>query len=136
MPFNVKRCEIKTFYCGISNNVPNGYSRKGNSYECMKRGFGVGSWQEKKKHLPQKSLQRIKYIGPKYEQNFKDEGINNTDKLVTELCKMSKRKKREFLEDIFTRENNTVDYRGYNNVLLFLHIAGVKNIPSCEIVEE
>lgn len=137
MGFDITACEIRTFYCGKGALPRNkNYTRKGDSYECMKRGFGAGSWSEKKKHLPAKSLQRIKYVGPKFEKNFKNKKINNTDQLVSKLCNKTANQKKNFLEDIFTRANNTVDYRGYNNVLLFLHMADVGRLPKCVIVEE
>lgn len=137
MAFNTERCKIKTFYCG-NGDVPDGniYSRKGTSYECMRKGFGAGSWGEKKQHLPQKSLQRIKYIGPASEKKFKSKNINNTDSLITKMRTLTAAQKKTFLEPIFTRANNTFDYKGYNNVLLFLHVAGVDRLPTCrEYVE-
>lgn len=135
MPFDVHRCKIKTFYCG-KGELPEGYTRKGSGFECLKRGFGAGSWTEKKKDLPEKSLQRIKYVGPVYEKKFKEKKINNTDTLIAKLSTMSADKKKKFLEKIFTRKNNTIDYRGFNTVLLFLHAANVKKLPQCVVVEE
>jgi hypothetical protein len=134
MPFDVSKCEIRTFYCG-KGNIPEGSTRKGNNYECLRRGFGAGKWQERVKNLPAKSLQRIKYVGPKFEKNFKEKNINNTDQLISKLSIKTKDQKKKILEKIFTRKNNTIDYRGYNNVLLFLHVSGVKKLPSCKEIE-
>jgi hypothetical protein len=133
MVFDKSKCEIKTFYCG-KGDVPADSTRRGDNYECLRRGFGAGTWQERKKTLPAKSLQRIKYVGPKFEKNFKDKNINNTDQLISKMSTKTKAQKKSFLEKIFTRENNTIDFRGYNNVLLFLNVSGVKKLPSCEII--
>jgi hypothetical protein len=132
MPFNVNACNIKTFYCGNGDVLDrNIYSRKGTTYECMQKGFGAGSWAERKKHLPAKSLQHIKYVGETFEAKFKQRRIKDTDALVRKLSPMTAAQKKAFLEDIFKRGNGTTEYRGYNNVLLFLNAAGISRLPRC-----
>jgi hypothetical protein len=37
------------FYCGNKKKHPTGYSRVGTRYECMKKGFGAGSYSEKER---------------------------------------------------------------------------------------
>lgn len=39
------------FYCGNKKKSPKGYSRSGSRYECMRKGFGAGSYSERNKIL-------------------------------------------------------------------------------------
>lgn len=50
-------------YCGLEEDLPEGYDRMGNRYECMRKGFGAGVYlvpdhkrekMLKKKHPPAK----------------------------------------------------------------------------------
>lgn len=42
------------FYCGTSNVLPPGYQRKGNQFECMRKGFGACKYNGRQgsKHNP------------------------------------------------------------------------------------
>ena len=39
-----KNLQELPIYCGLQNPIPNGYSRAGNPYECLKKGFGAGMY--------------------------------------------------------------------------------------------
>jgi hypothetical protein len=40
---------MKDFYCGPKYDVPSGYARNGNRYECLRRGVGVGMGIQRRK---------------------------------------------------------------------------------------
>jgi len=137
--FNRGRCSIPTVYCGDKDQIPTTgpsrdthYSRRGTARECLSKGFGAGMITEKLKNLTLNSLQRIKYIGDKYEQKFVDVGITNTDRLVTEMRRLNAENINRVLCEILRRKNGVVDKRAFNSVLLFLDDNGVNNLPECE----
>ena len=56
MTFNKNACIIRKLYCG-DGKIPKDttvkkYSRKGTSYECLKKGFGIADWEHRKKDFP------------------------------------------------------------------------------------
>jgi len=132
MPFDRKKCIFKGVYCGTKQLDRTKYTRKGTGYECLKQGFGAGEYSNRKKSLPENSLQLIKYVGPVFETNFKKKRIGSTTSLINKMRGMSAVEKRNVLKSVFTRSNGCVDYRGYNSLLLFLDSAGVSRLPKCE----
>jgi hypothetical protein len=48
----------KKFYCGNKKRTPKKYSRMGTRYECMKKGFGVGSYIQR-----EEMIQHLKDLG-------------------------------------------------------------------------
>ncbi len=137
MPFNISECAIPAVWCG-NGNPPNRksedqvyYHKTGTRYECMKKGFGAGMYSEKKKNLPQDSLQHIKYVGDVFEQKFKLKGINNTKKLRRELSKKTSHEMAAILKGVFTRKGGVVDKRAYNSTVVYLYQHGIGNVPKC-----
>lgn len=57
-PYNGKR---QNFFCGLKP-LPNGFSRYGNRYECLKRGFGGGLHKVMRNH-PYRSILTIILAG-------------------------------------------------------------------------
>ena len=118
MSFDTNRCIMKNIYCGngnIPNNKKNLYSKVGSPYECLKKGFGSGMYNEKKKTLSINSLQQISYVGDLMEQNFKNNGFN-------------------VIPHILINKDGKLNIKAYNSVLLFLHNNGIKNLPRCKII--
>jgi len=136
--FNREDCVIRTAYCG-NGAVPRDtlnkkYSRAGTREECLKKGIGVGSAQERAKKIPKNSLQQITYIGPVYEANFKAQRVGNLTQLKTVVA--SKENKRQFIERCCTRKSGGVDQRAVNAVLMYLHDSGVRELPRCRVIRE
>ena len=131
-----RECYPRTVWCGKgpvptqpkSNKV---YTRRGTPYECLRIGFGGGNYSEKALHLPQGSLQTIKYIGEVYEERFGDEGIDTLARLVTVMSAMDGYNKEQLLTRVLTREGGGLDTRSFNSVLLFLDDQGVRALPKC-----
>lgn len=141
MSFDKTKCVVRTFYCGNSRNLPpdtssTKYSRHGTPHECMKRGYGMGSWTEVSKQLPPNSVRHIRYIGPVYEENFRRYGMSSLNRVVTKFSGLTAQEKNILLRKCCRKRNNIVDLKAYNFVLLFLHSKGVKNLPSCKVVVE
>jgi len=123
-------------YCGDKKHVPSGYSRKGSSYECLQRGFGIADWTHRKKAISKNSLQQIPYVGPVYEANFKGLGITGITKLISILKSLSKNDKNKLIKKGCTRKNGGIDQKAVNSILMFLHDRGMTNLPNCKIVSE
>jgi len=135
MAFDRKKCIIKTVYCGNGKLNKDKYTKKGSNYECLRQGIGAGVYSERKKDLPENSLQQIKYVGPVFEANFKKKRINNKSGLLRKMDSLTALEKKKLLTSVFTRSNGCVDYRGYNSVLLFLHDSRVTRLPVCEKIK-
>ena len=134
------KCIVRKIYCG-EGSIPKDtndkkYSRKGSRHECLKRGYGAALKQELMKTLPVNSLQRIKYIGPVYEKNFKKNKISSTKTLITKFNSLSKSEKNNLLKKICSRSNGVIDYRAFNSVVMYLYDHGVKKLPGCVLVNE
>lgn len=135
--FDVERCLIPTVYCGKKRRMPekNGdqlYVRRGTRSECLKKGVGAGVYSEKRKGLSANSLQQIKYVGPYYEDNFRDEGINNLRELLRECRRSSGREIGDLLDDVCRNRNGDLDKRPYNSCVLYLYRKGVYWVPNCK----
>ena len=140
MSFNKNKCIIRKLYCG-NGKIPKDtsdkkYSRKGSSYECLKKGFGIADWNHRKKNLSKTSLQQIPYIGPVYENNFKKNKIYSLTSLISKLKNLNLINKKEIITKCCTKSNGGIDQKAINSILLYLHSHGVKNLPSCKIVNE
>jgi hypothetical protein len=133
--FDRNLCKIHKIYCG-NGPLSDDYSRYGTAHECMKKGFGAATWAAKKSTLPKTSLQQIKYVGPKFEENFRKKHINTLNSLINILSEKTALEKKKLLKTVFTRANGTIDYRGYNSVLLYLNDNGVNRLPKCVEVYE
>lgn len=131
MAFDKKKCIVKGVYCGKGNSFNNNnYSRLGDRYECMKKGYGAALHD--KKNIPANSLQSIKYVGPTFEKNFKKVKITNKTNLVSKMTSLTASEKKKLLEKVFTTSRGCVDYKGYNYTLLYLYSQGVKRLPGCK----
>lgn len=140
MTFNKNACIIRKLYCG-DGKIPKDttvkkYSRKGTSYECLKKGYGIADWEHRKKDLPKTSLQQILYIGPAYEANFKKKKIYSIKSLITKTRELNTTEKRKLIATVCSNKNGTIDQKAFNSVVLFLHERGEKDLPTCKIVKE
>lgn len=140
---NVGDCIIRKMYCGNKNTIPadtweTRYSRMGTRYECLRKGFGVGNSKERTKNLPRNSLQTITYVGPVYENNFQQQGINNTDELVRRMSsrQLSVRQKKDILNAGCLKDNNVIDQKAFNSIIFWLWNKNVPNLPMCTIINE
>lgn len=133
----LSNCIIRKIYCG-KGDVPNDikYSRKGDSYECLRKGIGSSDWNHRKKTLAKNSLQQIMYIGPLYESKFKEQRIYTIDKLLCKSRNMTMVEKKKLLYKVCTRKNGSIDHKAINSIILFLHERGITNLPECKIVRE
>lgn len=140
MTFKKSDCVIRKLYCGDGlipkNTSTTKYSRRGTSHECLKKGFGIGSWDQRKKDLSKNNLQQIIYIGPVYESNFKRAGVKTIPDLLKKCKAMTAAEKKKLITRGCKRKNGTVDQKAFNSVVLFLHDHGQKRLPSCRIVKE
>lgn len=130
--FKPKRCTIPTVYCGNKKKTPKKYVRKGTRVECIRKGFGAGKYSERALSLPKYSLQRIKYVGEKYEKRFKNNQIHNTKDLLKELGPMTSKNKELILKKILRRKDKKLDGKAYNMVILYLYHNGQSNLPKCK----
>ena len=140
MSFNKSSCIIRKIYCG-NGNIPKNtklekYSRKGSLHECLKKGYGLAQAEINNKNLSNTNLKQIKYIGPVYEDNFKKYKIKTINSLIKKMNSLSANEKKNLLNKILLKSNNTIDQKAINSILLFLDEKGVKNLPSCKIVKE
>jgi hypothetical protein len=136
MSFDITRCAEPTLYCGdgdmpVSKDPLVRYIRAGSRYECLKKGFGAGAAQEKKKNLSPTSLQNIKFVGETYEANFKRNKIKTLTDLQREARNKSPAAISTLLKKILTKKNGGTDSRAYNAVLVYLYQHGNDNLPSC-----
>lgn len=140
MSFNKSACIVRKLYCG-DNGIPKDtatkkYSRKGTSYECMRKGYGTADWEHRKKGLSKTSLQQIMYVGPVYEANFRKQKIYSIKSLINKTAGLSTKEKREIISAGCRRKNGAIDQKAFNAVVLFLHEQGLKDLPACKIVKE
>jgi hypothetical protein len=131
MTFNSKKCEIKKIYCGEGILDKNIYSRQGSTYECLKKGYGIASWEQRKKDLPIDSLEQIPYVGPLYTKNFNTAGIKSIPQLISKCKKLDKDGIKKLLYKCCSKNNNVVDNRATNSILLLLFKNGIKDLPNC-----
>ena len=135
MSFNIEKCAIPTIWCG--KGAPpkrkglKWYAKTGSRYECMKKGFGAGAASERKKYIPNDSLQQIPYIGDVYERKFKRAGIPDISQLLHEAENHNKNSLKSLLQKIFTRKRGGLDKRAYNSTIVFLYQHGIGHIPPC-----
>lgn len=138
--FKEQDCYIPRVWCGEKDTYPKGYvddgyyTKTGTRYECLKQGIGVGIGTTKKKQLPRTSLQTIKYIGEKHEENFINAGIKTTTDLLKEMGKKTATQIKSTLEAILGKKGKKtiVDMKAYNSVILYLYRHGVVNVPTCK----
>lgn len=137
MVFNPDKCFIPTVYCGTKdkrypyNENDNTYVAKGTATQCMRKGFGAATAKENKKGLAPTNLQQIKYVGPKFEKNFIDEGIADIPHLLKFVRSKSVPAITTLLKRVFMNSNNTLNGKGYNSTLLYLYRNGIHKLPSC-----
>lgn len=131
MSFDVDRCKIKKVWCGKDKMPKEGYTHRGKGYECLQQGIGAGTYNERKKHLPQTSLKLIPYIGDDMESKLKQAGIKNTNDLVQITKQLNKKTKEKLLKSILQNKNQTLNGKSYNSIILYLHNRGVLNLPDC-----
>lgn len=133
----IDSCAIPTVYCGTKTTLPPRipnqeyyYTRNGTPYECMKKGIGIGIYSLKNKDIGPTSLRKIKFVGEKYEENFKKIGITS----IIELMDYDTDSKilENILTKVFTKKNGQVDVKAYNSTLMFMYKANVKNLPACK----
>jgi len=135
--FNIGKCAIPSVWCGKGTPPKRKtkdlqwYYKTGSRYECMQKGFGAGSMTEKRKHLPDDSLQQIKYVGDVYEKKFKKFRIADTDQLLHEAERRSKASLKTLLRNVFTRRKGGLDKRAYNSTIVFLYQHGIGHVPAC-----
>lgn len=132
--FNVHDCAIPEIWCGKGPPKKRGskwYYKTGSRYDCLKKGFGAGSAKERRKNLPENSLQQIRYVGDVYERRFKQSRVATLDQLIREAQSRSKSNLQTFLKRIFTRRKGGLDKRAYNYTILFLYRHGIGHVPSC-----
>lgn len=139
MPFNIKKCLIPTVYCGDGNDIPERnindefkYISLGSRNQCMKKGFGAGMYSQINKSIPIYSLQKIKYVGKKYESNFNQENIFTIDQLEEYIERHTKNEFKILLKKVFVKSNNILDKKAYNSLLMFMHKRGHNHLPSCK----
>ena len=135
--FRLEACAVPTFWCGdgprpVSTDPLVKYTRSGTRHECLQKGFGAGMHTEKKKTLPTNSLQQIKYIGPKYEKNFKKAGIRDLPGLRAEMSGRTTSDIERMLKKITAKAGGSVDVRAYNAVLVYLYQHGIGTLPACK----
>jgi hypothetical protein len=140
MNFNKEDCIVRKAYCGNRNAPPadtreKKYSRVGTRVECLKKGFGAGSAQERSKGLRRTSLQTIDYIGPVYDARFRQRGVATLNRLITVMRPLTAIQKRTFLEYGCTKKNGAVDQKAVNALIIYLHDNGLE-VPVCHIVRE
>jgi hypothetical protein len=104
----------------------------------MKKGIGAGINIERKKGLPETSLQQIKYVGETYEAKFKRMAprIKNTTELIAFGRRSSATVINALLKKIFNRKSGGLDRRAYNSTLMFLYRNGNSKIPKCIEIDE
>jgi len=139
--FDPAKCLIPTSWCGkgpvpakrkdFKLNVK--YVREGTKDECLQKGVGVGVHIERRKGLPQTSLQNIKYVGEVFERKFIDEGIKTTRDLLTRARGYTKDQNKALVARVTTKKDGRIDHRAYNHVLLWLYENGIDQarLPLC-----
>lgn len=143
MSFNIKKCDIPSIWCGDSK-IPKGrnakqniyYYKVGTRYECLKKGFGAGKYNEIRSTLPKNSLRRISYVGKVYEKNFKLSGISTLNQLESKMKRKSPKQIKILLKKVFTKKGGAFDERAYNSTLIHLYINGITNLPDCMVIKK
>jgi len=116
-------------WCGKKeNNVSK--LRKGSSYECFRKGYGAGMYNEIKKDLDKNDLRNIKYIGERYYKRFLKENVKNLNDILF-VAKNFPHLLTKFLSKILKDKNGNIDKRAFNSVLLFIDDNNVKIIGRC-----
>ncbi len=140
--YDTSRCKIPKVYCGIGDwktakntNNYSYYYKRGSPYECMKSGFGAGMYSEKKKSIPNTSLQNIPYVGPVYDQKFKTKKIKTLQQLVDKLEDKDSNEIDKYLRSIFTKSNKSIDTKALNSTILYLYSEGIRDLPKCDKIK-
>ena len=137
--FNIRRCAIPSTWCGKGNLPPRKnadriyYTRRGTPYECLRKGIGTGKYTERKNYLSGNSLQHIKYVGEKYEKNFRTKlNIRTTTQLINKMKNKTRGYIFKELIKVFTKSSGGIDGRAYNSTILFLYDNGIIILPDCK----
>ena len=132
MSFNVNECEIKQVYCGKGRTVDTQtYTRKGTAYECLRKGYGSGMWNEKKKQYKKDHLIHIPYVTDTIMSSMRNQGIRNTYDLIRVTQPMTIQEKNTFLKKVCT-QGNAIHWKAFNSILLFLYNQHVDQLPRCK----
>lgn len=137
MAFDPEKCYIPTVYCGAQERQypyvenDNMYMGKGTPNQCMRKGFGAAAARESKKGLSKDNLQQIRYVGPKFEQAFKDNGIATIPILIRYVRDHSVKQINDLLKRVFRNSNGTLNGKGFNSTLLHLYHNGNNRLPQC-----
>lgn len=132
-----RRCYNKSVWCGngaVPAQAKDGiiYTRQGTPMECLRKGVGVGLFEERKKGLPPGSLQLIKYVTAPQEQNLMNKQINTQQNLIEFASSKRSRKIRKVLTRALVTKGGELDKRAYNSVVLFLYMTRqIEELPDC-----
>lgn len=142
---NVKRCLLPELYCGndtdkslidinteiAKTNKDYYYIGYGTPYECLKKGYGAGMYNERSKGMDEDSLQNIKYVGIKFEHNFQENGVSDIQSLVKYAKNHSTKEIEKLLNVVFIQKNGIIHKKAYNSTILFLHKKNMDKLPQC-----
>jgi hypothetical protein len=134
----IKKCAIPGIWCGkntkpiYSSDFNIKYIRKGTSYECLRKGIGVGINIQRNKTIPKYSLKNIKYIGSYFESQFKKYNIATLNQLISKSLKLSSKSFLILLTKILTNKRGILDKKSLNSVILFLYKNGVDHLSLCK----
>lgn len=137
MSFKYSKCSIPTVWCGNgkmpkkTKTASSYYSKKGTRAECLKKGFGAGAASERLKTLSKHSLQRIKYVGPTYEERFQEHTITNTKAIIAFGKAHTTQQLSDLLHEIFLKSNGVIDKKAFNSTLMYLYDNGVSRSRLC-----
>ncbi len=140
MAFRPEGCYIPTVYCGNEERKypyregENEYMRAGTRHECMQKGFGAALAQTTKKTLTAENLQQIRFVGPKFEQAFKNRNIHTTRQLLEYARVHSPVEIERMLKGVFQTQIGLLYGKGYNSVLLWLYRNGTRELPQCTVI--
>lgn len=137
MTFDPKFCFIPTVYCGSQERKypyyenENVYIGQGTPEQCLRKGFGAAAARETKKSLSATSLRQIRYIGPKFEEAFKENGISDIPQLIQYATNHSAKQLETLFGKVFLNSNGTLNGKGFNSTLLYLYKNGKGRLPQC-----
>lgn len=127
--FDPSRCKLET-WCG-KGPKPDKYKRTGSRYDCLKVGYGIGSWQTKRKNIPDHDLDNIPYLTPTAKNTLINGGITSVSDFLNRIRSFQDyTATKSFLEEMGCFGTK----KKFNLVILFLFERGIPitKLPECK----
>jgi hypothetical protein len=127
MSFNVEDCEGR-MWCGSDAKIPLN-KIKGDSYSCMRRGFGKGAHVERTKLLDPSDLRTVPYMNQYAIEKLAKYKVTTKPQFLSMIVRLKNPQSTKKLLEQIVPENP----KAFNGIVLFLYNSNINPqfLPTC-----